>query len=109
MKKHSKILTLVVLLICLSSCNRKPDGSISWAPYSMDLNPPPGPAEYRKGWSQGCESGKNAYSNPFYKMIGAYEYRFDAKLRNNKMYYQAWKDAYLYCAIFLERTNNLTP
>lgn len=87
-------------------CNRDYYGNISMQPYSLNLEPPPGPEEYRKGWADGCESGGNAYSDTFYKITRAFDYKFDATLRNNKFYYQAWKDAFFYCSVYWERTNN---
>ena len=98
---------IIYTLICgvLISCNKNPDGSISLQPASLDLNPPPGPPIYQKAWSEGCESGANAYSNPFYKQIGAFQYKYDTSLRNNEMYSKAWKDAFVYCSIYWERTN----
>lgn len=91
---------VICLAVSASSCNRNPDGSISLAPNSLNLEPPPGPEKYRKGWSDGCESGSNVYSNAFYKWVKAFNYKFDPRLRNDKMYYQVWKDAFLYCATY---------
>ncbi len=101
MKMHIVILLSLFLLV---SCNRTPEGEISWQPNSMDTTPPPGPPEYQKGWSDGCESGSNAYSNSLYKTFKAFDFRFDPTLRKNRMYYQVWKDAFLYCSIYWERT-----
>ncbi len=97
-----------IILICLSSsaCNRDYYGKLSFQPGFMDLQPPPGPEIYRKGWADGCESGANAYSNAFYKQIKAFEYRYDAHQRSNVMYTQIWKDAFIYCSIFWERVNS---
>jgi hypothetical protein len=103
MRKFLSIFVLVSLF-ALTSCNRTPDGEISWQPNSLDLTPPPGPPEYKQGWSDGCESGANAYASNVYKMFKAFEFKFDAKLRNDKVYYQVWKDAFLYCSIYWERT-----
>jgi hypothetical protein len=105
MNNFLKINLVLILVLSFSSCNKTPDGEISWQPASLDLTPPPGPPEYTKGWSDGCESGANAYSNNFYKMVKAFDYRYDASLRKNKMYTQVWKDAFIYCSIYWERTN----
>lgn len=104
MKNFLKIFVLI-LVLNLAACNRTADGEISWQPNSLDLTPPPGPPEYQKGWSEGCESGANAYSNTVYKSFRAFDFKFDPALRNNKVYYQIWKDAFLYCSIYWERTN----
>lgn len=87
----------------MASCNRNPDGSLSLQPAALELTPPAGPPVYQKGWSDGCESGANVYSNSFYKSIRAFDYKFDPKLRNNKMYYQVWKDAFSYCSYYWEK------
>lgn len=101
-------LALAALMACLAvtGCTGK-DGEFDIRkPYSLDLTPPEGPAEYERGWSDGCESGMHAYSNNFMKALRSFEFRQDPKLRGNKMYYQAWKDAYLYCAIYLETSTS---
>ena len=96
---------IILLSSVVSACNTTPDGDISLQPYSLDLTPPDGPPEYQKGWSDGCESGANAYANNFYKYIEAFDYKYDANLHNNKMYFQVWWDAFIYCSIYWERTN----
>lgn len=96
---------LTTILLLVSACNRNPDGSISLQPASLNLTPPPGPEIYQRAWSQGCESGANAYSNTFYKMVGAFDYKYDYRMKENQMYAKAWKDAFVYCAIYWERTN----
>ncbi|MDX1949933.1 MAG: hypothetical protein SFT90_05480 [Rickettsiales bacterium] len=94
-------------LLVVSSCNTDYYGKMSLQPYSLNLTPPKGPENYRKGWADGCESGANAYSNPFYKQIKAFDYRYDPTLRNDKVYTQIWKDAFIYCSIYWERLNSL--
>jgi hypothetical protein len=93
-----KMLLITILLLC-SGCDflRKPA--------SLNTTPPPGPPEYRQGWVDGCETGQSAYSGQLYKLFGAHKLQYDAKLRNNKMYYQVWKDAFLYCAEYWETIN----
>lgn len=105
MKSQIKISLSVIVCLAAVACNHTPDGKISLQPASIDLTPPPGPPEYQKGFSDGCESGANAYSNNFYKMIKAFDLKYDATLRGNKMYTQVWKDAFIYCSIYWERIN----
>lgn len=101
-----RVTSLVIVLILLSACTGR-DGTFDLRkPYSLDLTPPEGPYEYEEGWSDGCESGMSAYSNNFYKLVGAFDLKMNAELRKNRMYYQAWKDAFLYCALFWESTNS---
>jgi len=80
-------------------------GNFFFKPASLDIKPPDGPPEYQQGWSDGCESGMAAYTDALPKSFKAYKLKQDPNLRNNKMYYQIWKDAFLYCAIFMESTN----
>jgi hypothetical protein len=94
---------MVMVLVVLTGCNGQ-----FWKdfhkPYSLDLTPPPGPPEYQQGWSDGCESGMLSYSNALAKTFRVFELKQDPRLRENKMYYQVWKDAFLYCSIFIEAT-----
>ncbi len=95
----------ILCVVLLSACNGV-DGRLDLRkPASLSMDPPPGPPEYRQGWIDGCESGSHAYTNNFYKALGAFELRQDPVLRNNKMYYQVWKDAFLYCALYWEGVN----
>lgn len=105
MQKNYKIFLVILSIVLLASCNHTPDGQISWQPNSLDLTPPPGSPEYQQGWSDGCESGANAYANSVYKIFGAFKFKLDPRLRSNKAYYQVWKDAFIYCSIYWERTN----
>lgn len=101
--KNFGVLTFTLLLLACKG----PDGTLDLAkPWMMDTNPPPGPPEYEQGWRDGCMSGMNTYTNNFYKLLGSHELRFDSSMRNNKMYYQAWKDAWLYCVWSLEGTSS---
>ena len=105
---NSTLKNIFVWLVFLSlvACNRNTDGSISWQPNNLNLTPPPGTPEYEQGWSDGCESGANAYSNTVYKTFKAFEFKYDATLRNNKVYHQVWKDAFVYCSLVWERSLN---
>jgi hypothetical protein len=106
MRSSGFILATLLLVAGISGCTGK-DGTFDpRKPYSLDLTPPEGPFEYEQGWTDGCESGMNAYSNDFYKSLNTFELRQDPNLRTNKMYYQAWKDAFLYCGLFLNVVNS---
>jgi len=101
-----KITIVFFILSVVSACTGK-DGEFDLTkPYSLDLTPPEGPPIYEQGWSEGCESGLASYSGNFYKFIRVYDYKQDARLRTNKMYYQAWQDAYVYCAIYIMNVTN---
>jgi hypothetical protein len=105
-----RYILLIALMVCLSACGDEPKfgstvGNFFFKPASLDIDPPEGPPEYQQGWLDGCESGMAAYSDALPKSFKAFKLKQDPNLRNNKMYYQIWKDAFLYCAIFLEATN----
>ncbi len=97
---------IICLLFVGAGCTGK-DGTFDISkPHALDLTPPAGPPEYEQGWSDGCESGLNAYMHNFYKFMRLHDFKQDAKLRNNKMYYQAWQDSYVYCAIVAMNVGN---
>lgn len=102
---HKILFIIIVPLIC-TSCTGKNGTFDMTKPYSLDLTPPDGPPIYQQGWSDGCESGLSAYSGNFYKFMRVYDYKQDARLRTNKMYYQVWQDAYVYCAVFSMNITN---
>lgn len=103
--KMKPLLTALMMALLVTACTGKGGSLDLRKPVSLNLEPPEGPPIYRQGWEDGCESGMHAYAADFYKSINAFEFRQDATLRQNRMYYQVWKDAYLYCAIFLNTTN----
>ncbi len=108
---NNKIIKLIIFIIIISpmiACTGKGGALDIRKPYSLNLEPPPGSPEYRQGWTDGCESGMNVYSYDFYKTVRAFNYKQDPALRNNKVYYQVWKDAFVYCAIFWETNNSGT-
>jgi hypothetical protein len=104
----TKIICIMCVMLMIVGCTGR-DGTFDWRkPMSLDLTPPEGPYEYEEGWTDGCESGMHTYTDDFYKTIGVGSLRSNPELRSNKMYYQAWKDAYLYCAVFMETVKNDT-
>lgn len=107
MKRLFYIFVVNLLVVGCQGLVLNPDDPLAFMPGYFDTSPPPGPKEYQKGWLEGCETGGNAYSNSFLKQIGAFDYKYDYELRNNRMYNQIWKDAYLYCASYIERVNSL--
>lgn len=100
-----RLFAILFVMVAISGCTGK-DGTLDLRkPYSLDLTPPEGPPEYEQGWSDGCESGSSSYANNFYKLLRVFELKLDPKLREDKMYYQAWRDSFLYCAIYWETIN----
>ncbi len=95
---------LTIMLLCsMTACKIGPLDFRK--PAFLHMKPPPGPPEWQQGYVDGCESGSDAYSNPFMKLVDAFELKQDPILRHNKMYHQVWKDAFLYCAHAWEKTN----
>lgn len=103
-------LRLCIILLCMTGllgC-RGPNGELEIAkPWYVDMEPPAGaPREYEQGWRDGCSTGADTYSNNLYKMFNTFGLRFDASLKDNKMYTQAWHDAFIYCVLIMEKINN---
>jgi hypothetical protein len=95
-KKMKKILALIITGLSLSACGAGHTLDFS-KPIVLNTNPPPGPFEYQKGWSDGCESGLSATMTTFYMAIAAHKYTLDEDLRYNKLYNAGWKYAYNHC------------
>lgn len=96
------VIVMALCVIAVTGCTGKGGRLDLRKPATLDLEPPPGPPEYRQGWSDGCESGMDAYAPQFQKLVRAFDLKQDPKLRNNPVYYRAWKDAFLYCAMYWE-------
>lgn len=58
-----------------------------------------GPEEFRLGYNHGCESALSAYGNNMQKSF--YSLHKEPKYETNRMYNQAWKDAWAYCYMWL--------
>ncbi len=98
-----KYIALIVVMIMISGCHDMQ--VMMFKPASLDLTPPPGPPEYQQGWSDGCETGLASYTNPLPKTFKTWQPKQDWRYINSKMYYQVWKDAFLYCSIYMEAVN----
>jgi hypothetical protein len=105
-----KIFVTLCLVLFLGSCHNGKDGGWDYRiPHSLDFSPdfPEGtPPEYIKGYQDGCESASNTYSGVFYKHMRLFDFTLDPKLVDNKVYYQIWNDAFVYCSVFWEGLNN---
>lgn len=98
MKQILKVVLLVFILCELSAC-RYFHMDIGWAkPPEFDMTPPPGPPIYQQGFKDGCESGYSGYGSSGQKLF--WKWKQDPRLVENKVYYQIWKDAYGYCALY---------
>ena len=103
--KNVLVILAISTVLMVTGCTGKGGSFDMRKPVSLDLEPPEGPPEYRQGWTDGCESGMNVYSADFYKLMQVFEYKQDPQLKKNKIYAQVWKDAYLYCALYMMTTN----
>jgi hypothetical protein len=93
-----KILILVMLAVQLSACKNM-HIDVGWAkPPEMKMDPPPGPPIYQQGFKDGCESGFSGYAASGTKIF--WKWKQDPVLAEKKVYYQIWKDAYAYCALY---------
>lgn len=98
-----KYCVIILVMLMVSGCTSA--GHMSWTKAAgADYTPPPGPPEYQQGFLDGCETGRSAYANHFYKMF--LQSKQDEKLAGNPMYYQVWQDAYLYCWFQQETTGS---
>lgn len=93
----SRAICLSTLCLCLSvmsGCKY-----VTQPPFvGFELPEDAGPPIYRLGYKHGCKSGFGAYAVAFYKPFNKWEQ--DPELVDNKMYYQIWKDAYSFCAMY---------
>ncbi len=93
----SKYIVILMALLISGCTNMHSD--FGWAkPAEFDMEPPPGPPIYQQGYRDGCSSGFSGYANNFNKMF--WKWKQDPKLAQDKVYYQIWKDAYAYCALW---------
>jgi hypothetical protein len=66
----------------------------------------PGPPDYTQGWEDGCITGMGSQSNSYYQSF--YKFKQDVTKTTNQMYYQAWKDAYVYCRQYVLTYTHIT-
>ncbi len=92
------------LLMCvfsvLVSCGLGSTGGVRpTLPPFMPGPPEGGPAEFREGWLDGCETGIAAHGNDFYRTTFAF--RQNPSLVTNPVYYKAWKDSENFCRTYI--------
>ena len=66
-----------------------------YRPASIYFVEPQGPAEYKLGWEDGCDSGLSSISPAIYKM--AFGFRKRPEFYNNQLYQTAWNEGFSYC------------
>ncbi len=83
-------------MVCINCCTYWHSDIQIGRPASGETEISYGPAIYRQGYKEGCESGNSGYGNNFNKMW--FTWKQDPNLVLNPVYYQVWKDAYAFCA-----------
>ncbi|MBL0319491.1 MAG: hypothetical protein IPP74_09440 [Alphaproteobacteria bacterium] len=89
-----QIIMIITTLTLLTGCDARVRAGAPWM-QSMLTEGPPGPALFRQGWQDGCETGISATANNFQKMF--YDFKQDSKLARDQKYYLGWKLAFDYC------------
>jgi hypothetical protein len=99
--KTMKHIFLLSGLLILVGCYNNPD-YLKPAPWVFKQMPSDAPNNYKRGWRDGCESGFSSMTSTTYKTF--YSFKQDAKLRDDPVYYKAWKDTYDYCRHYIYGT-----
>ena len=94
-----KKLTILLAVLMFNTACTEMHINPGWAkPMSFKVEAPEGPEIYQQAFYDGCESGYSGYANSFNKMF--WKWKQDPKLAQDRTYYQMWKDAYSYCALY---------
>jgi hypothetical protein len=93
MKKNLKTLSLILVAGSMLAAG----GCRPLALYGVD---PEGPAEYKLGWEDGCDTGLSAASSVFYKAM--YGYKKRPELGGNQLYSQGWNEGFTYCRFHMD-------
>lgn len=91
MKYISILLTLLILSACTSQ------GSLHT--FGMPHAPTTGPAEYRAGWEEGCQTGMATYGGAHLKTN--YHTAVNAEAMKNPYYQKGWEVAQAYCSYYI--------
>jgi len=89
-----KYLTILATIFLLSGCYSAPH-AVKPHGWLFKQVPQDAPNKYKLGWKDGCESGLSSMTNTAYKTF--YSFKQDPVLRENPVYYKAWKDTYNFC------------
>ena len=94
--KRCFIIPLLVITSALGGCR----------PTSLYFVDPAGPADYKLGWEDGCDSGVSAQGGIVSKMI--YGFKKRPELGDNELYKSAWNEGFTYCRFSLDPTGKST-
>jgi len=90
--KLSYAVLMLALPLAISGCR----------PASLYFVQPSGPAEYKLGWEDGCDSGLSAQGGMIAKI--AYGFKKRPELGDNDLYKTAWNEGFTYCRFSLDAT-----
>ena len=95
--RHFMPVFLISTLIAASSCR----------PTSTYFVQPQGPAEYKLGWEDGCDTGVAASSSGIGKFM--YGFKKRPEFGDNEMYKSAWNEGFTFCRFSLEQVDKNSP
>lgn len=95
--KIKAVTMAIVVTLSLSACGSTKLYGMVTKPYTLDTEPPVGPANYQAGWKDGCESGMSGNNTNMHMTIGSQRFVIDNRLREDQLYNIAWKYAYNHC------------
>lgn len=91
-----KYLSVILVLFSTSSCINYSTFDIR-KPMLMSTKVPEGPAEYMKGWKDGCDSGITATNSHLLLSVGHSPFAYDQNFEGNQLYFQAWRYGFEHC------------
>ena len=94
-------LAILLVILVISGCYNAPD-KLKPMPWLFNMMPQDAPNNFKRGWIDGCESGMANMTNSFYKAF--YTFKQDAKLREDPIYYNVWKDTFNFCRHYVYGT-----
>ena len=101
-----KILAILFLFFCFACRNNG-----MYQPYTMALDLPDGPPEYKAGWRAGCRSGLSAGGRGFFANSFVYpnvDYG-DGVYHHDSLFVSGWLDAAFTCFEFNSTFGGIKP
>lgn len=95
-----KYLLIALTLLSTTSCLKYYSLSLD-RPLLVSTKAPEGPAEYKKGWEDGCNSSISAVNSPLFLSVGTAPFTYDKNFENSTLYFKAWKYGYEHCGFSL--------
>ena len=89
---------ILLILLASTACNTTRHNVFAPNKKIFNMVPDDAPADYKNGWTDGCESGlSTGFANDYYKSF--YRFRKDIKQveANNVVYLRPWGAAMIYC------------